>query len=71
MEKLTAKINGNDAYQDIKSPCIRQCCLDTDDVCVGCQRTMTEIMDWHQSTQSQKKDILTRCLLRKKQRPHS
>ncbi|WP_392386698.1 DUF1289 domain-containing protein [Marinomonas primoryensis] len=71
MEKLTAKINGNDADQDIKSPCIRQCCLGTDDVCVGCYRTITEIMDWHQSTKNQKKDILTRCLLRKKQRPHS
>ena len=56
MERLTAKINGNDADQDIKSPCIRQCCLDTDDVCVGCYRTITEIMDWHQSTQNQKKD---------------
>jgi predicted Fe-S protein YdhL (DUF1289 family) len=71
MERLTAKINGNDADQDIKSPCIRQCCLDTDDVCVGCYRTITEIMDWHQSTQNQKKDILIRCLLRKKQSPHS
>ncbi|ETI62326.1 DUF1289 domain-containing protein [Marinomonas profundimaris] len=59
----------NDAEQTIKSPCIRHCCLDADDVCVGCYRTIQEIMDWHKSTESQKHDILNQCLIRKNQRP--
>ncbi|MBU1296618.1 MAG: DUF1289 domain-containing protein [Gammaproteobacteria bacterium] len=49
----------------IKSPCIRHCCLDGDDVCVGCYRTITEIMDWQKSTQSEKLDILANCSIRK------
>ncbi|UTW00774.1 DUF1289 domain-containing protein [Marinomonas rhizomae] len=51
---------------NIKSPCIRQCCLDGDDVCVGCYRTITEIMDWQKSTQSQKLEVLANCSIRKK-----
>lgn len=49
----------------IQSPCIRQCCLDAEDICVGCFRTITEIMDWQQSTQSQKLEILANCAARK------
>ena len=67
MEKTTVMVNDSDADKTIKSPCIRHCCLDADDVCVGCYRTIKEIMDWHQSTQHQKQDILTHCSLRKKQ----
>lgn len=33
---------------DIPSPCIRKCCLDTNDVCLGCFRTLTEIKRWTQ-----------------------
>ncbi|MGL6289672.1 MAG: DUF1289 domain-containing protein [Silanimonas sp.] len=29
------------------SPCIRQCCLDDADECVGCGRTLDEIKAWH------------------------
>jgi predicted Fe-S protein YdhL (DUF1289 family) len=31
----------------IKSPCCRNCCLDMQDVCLGCGRTYTEIIAWH------------------------
>lgn len=31
----------------VPSPCIRQCCLDDADVCVGCGRTLDEIKAWH------------------------
>jgi len=29
------------------SPCIRQCCLDDADECLGCGRTLDEIKAWH------------------------
>ncbi|WP_114411820.1 DUF1289 domain-containing protein [Marinomonas foliarum] len=51
---------------NIKSPCIRQCCLDDDEICVGCYRTMKEIMVWQQSDQSEKLAILANCSIRKK-----
>lgn len=28
------------------SPCIRRCTLDPDDECVGCGRTLDEILGW-------------------------
>lgn len=28
------------------SPCRRQCCLDEHDECLGCGRTLQEVLDW-------------------------
>lgn len=58
-------VNHETDQKTIKSPCIRHCCLDAEDVCVGCYRTITEIMDWQKSTQSEKLDILAKCASRK------
>ncbi|RDH84008.1 MAG: DUF1289 domain-containing protein [endosymbiont of Galathealinum brachiosum] len=52
--------------QIIKSPCVRNCCLDKKDICIGCGRTLEEIMQWQASSISEKKDILRRAALRKK-----
>lgn len=30
----------------ISSPCIRNCCLDNEDVCLGCFRSLPEIIGW-------------------------
>jgi predicted Fe-S protein YdhL (DUF1289 family) len=30
----------------VQSPCIRNCCLGDDLVCVGCFRSLEEIKDW-------------------------
>ncbi|MGG2399202.1 DUF1289 domain-containing protein [Pseudomonas sp. SH1-B] len=29
-----------------QSPCRRQCCLDEHEQCVGCGRTLQEILEW-------------------------
>jgi uncharacterized protein len=29
-----------------QSPCIRNCCLDDDDICLGCYRSIAEIIQW-------------------------
>ena len=31
---------------DVKSPCIKVCKYDEDNVCMGCYRTMDEISGW-------------------------
>ena len=49
----------------VKSPCVRNCCLDDDDVCIGCFRSLDEILQWNASTQEEKKDVLIRCNNRK------
>ena len=28
------------------SPCVRSCCLDDDDMCLGCFRSLEEIKEW-------------------------
>jgi len=30
----------------IPSPCIRNCCLDDEDICLGCFRSLEEICQW-------------------------
>lgn len=42
----------------IESPCIRNCCLNDDDICVGCYRSLGEITRWSQVDDSGKAQIL-------------
>lgn len=30
----------------VESPCVRNCCLDDSDICVGCYRSLAEITRW-------------------------
>ena len=30
----------------VQSPCIRNCCLDDDSICLGCFRSLQEIQEW-------------------------
>ncbi|MBE1301453.1 MAG: DUF1289 domain-containing protein [Alteromonadaceae bacterium] len=47
--------------QAIASPCIRHCCLDNEDVCLGCYRTLEEIVEWGTAPQSRQRVILQNC----------
>jgi len=48
----------------IESPCVRNCCLDSDDVCMGCFRTIDEITGWNVAVAEERKMILKRALER-------
>lgn len=50
----------------VEHPCIRHCCLDDNDVCLGCFRTLDEILNWSMSSNQEKQAILAQCQLRKK-----
>ncbi|MAD44854.1 MAG: DUF1289 domain-containing protein [Oceanospirillaceae bacterium] len=50
------------------SPCVRNCCLDHDDVCLGCFRTLEEIRGWLASDNTEKENILYRCAIRRQAR---
>jgi uncharacterized protein len=54
----------------IESPCVRNCCLNDDDVCLGCRRTLHEIMHWQASTNEEKLAILKRAEARLKSQPN-
>ncbi|MBQ4852633.1 DUF1289 domain-containing protein [Pseudoalteromonas sp. MMG012] len=51
--------------QSIDIPCVRRCCLDNNDVCIGCYRTLQEILDWHELSTEQKHSVIQQCNQRK------
>lgn len=51
--------------KELASPCIRNCCLDDDDICVGCFRSLSEILKWSEASDVEKEQILKQCTMRK------
>ncbi|MEN7342300.1 MAG: DUF1289 domain-containing protein [Pseudomonadota bacterium] len=41
-----------------QSPCISVCTLDEDNVCMGCFRTLDEIIDWTMLDDAEKQAVL-------------
>ena len=52
----------------ITSPCIRNCCLDDRDICLGCLRSLDEICRWSSLDNPMRLQILMAVAERKKQR---
>lgn len=50
-----------------ESPCVRNCCLDKDDICIGCFRSMNDIVNWSAKTEIDKQKILRLAQRRKKE----
>ena len=48
----------------LASPCVRNCCLDDDNVCMGCGRSLDEIVRWGTATDADKAAILARSRAR-------
>jgi predicted Fe-S protein YdhL (DUF1289 family) len=44
----------------LASPCIRNCCLDEHNVCMGCGRSLQEIVAWGTASDADKAAILER-----------
>ena len=56
------------ATQRPQSPCISICTLDDQDVCLGCLRTLDEIIDWTMLDDAAKRAVLERVAARSQQR---
>ena len=52
-----------------ESPCVRNCCLDDADVCLGCGRHLQEILRWQQAGPAERETILARAAERQARRP--
>ena len=52
---------------DIPSPCIRNCCLNEQDICLGCFRSIDEITSWGNASNQVKLATLTAANERKNQ----
>lgn len=42
----------------VRSPCVSICALDEGDVCIGCQRTVDEIMHWSRMSNEERLEVL-------------
>ncbi|MBA4293360.1 DUF1289 domain-containing protein [bacterium] len=51
----------------VESPCVRVCRLDQDDVCLGCHRTIQEIISWPNLSETQKARIIEKVEARQDQ----
>ena len=49
----------SEADSKIASPCVSLCCLDEDDVCMGCLRHINEITGWQGMNDDEKRELLT------------
>ena len=54
--------------QEVESPCRRQCCLDDQDICLGCGRVLQEILDWGNADMARKRAICAAAEARLQQR---
>lgn len=52
-----------------ESPCVRNCCLDDADVCIGCGRHLQEILRWSQADAAERAAINARAAARRDARP--
>ncbi|MEO4048679.1 DUF1289 domain-containing protein [Pseudomonas sp. CAU 1711] len=41
----------------VASPCRRQCCLDERDICLGCGRSLAEILEWGSADNERRRAI--------------
>jgi predicted Fe-S protein YdhL (DUF1289 family) len=48
----------------IASPCVGNCCLDDQDMCIGCFRLLNEITAWGNANGQQREVILHNCQVR-------
>lgn len=50
------------------SPCVRNCCLDDQDICLGCGRSLAEICGWTRADVENKQRILALAKARRDER---
>nr|WP_256573208.1 MULTISPECIES: DUF1289 domain-containing protein [unclassified Pseudomonas] len=50
------------------SPCVRQCCLNERDMCLGCGRLLNEILEWGSADHSRRRLICHAAQARLQQR---
>ena len=52
----------------VESPCVRNCCLNERDICIGCLRTLEEIKEWGQASETRKREIIILSKHRKQEK---
>ena len=56
---------GKKLISSVERPCIKKCCLNENDVCLGCFRTLDDMRTWHKSSKEEKIKMLSLAEVRK------
>ncbi len=51
----------SDLERTVPSPCVRNCCLSDEDVCLGCFRLLDEITRWSEAYDPERRAILQKA----------
>ena len=66
--KQTSQVDSvNEVDKVIKSPCVSICCLDDDDICLGCFRSCDEICKWGAMSNDERKDVMKKVAEREQE----
>lgn len=57
----------DDDRKPTRNPCVRQCCLDEHDICLGCGRSLPEILAWQSYSEQQRQQITLAIARRREQ----
>ncbi|RHW76657.1 DUF1289 domain-containing protein [Colwellia sp. RSH04] len=52
---------------NVQSPCVRNCCLNEQDICLGCFRSLKEITQWSSASNQSKLAIIEKTQHRRQQ----
>jgi predicted Fe-S protein YdhL (DUF1289 family) len=52
---------------DIHKPCIKKCCLNEEDICLGCFRSFNDMLKWNKASINEKTEMLKMAEVRKKE----
>ncbi|MDX1728162.1 MAG: DUF1289 domain-containing protein [Pseudoalteromonas tetraodonis] len=47
--------------KNVITPCVGQCRLDENDICIGCYRSVSEICSWRNKSKDEQIEIVIRC----------
>jgi uncharacterized protein len=55
----------NSDEERVPSPCVGACCLDDEQICLGCFRSHDEIVQWWESGDEGRREILAQAACRR------
>ena len=56
----------NKIEDGVQSPCIDNCCLNDEKICLGCFRSIVEIAQWSQMNDKVRQNVLHKAEIRRK-----
>ena len=69
--RKTVKTFEGNIVSTVEKPCIRNCCLNEEDVCLGCFRTYDDMLVWRSLSYDEKVRLLEKAKERKKAHKHA